>query len=125
MPGTNDWLIISVRGFTIADDRNFNNFTKMSSWPDEFLVRNVVIYLVTSPSSTRLKVNDDITRSFRYVSYSLLLSVFISAAYFGPTLQKNSLNLLHMSALSITVFDPTMFSSNSIPFLFDLKIFPK
>ena len=47
MPVTNDWLIISVRVFTIADDRSFNNFTEMPSWPDEFLVRNAVIYLVT------------------------------------------------------------------------------
>ena len=102
-----------MRGFFIADDRNFSNFTDMSSWPDEFLVRYIVRYLVASVSSTSLKVDDVKTRSFMYVSYPLLFSVVMLLANFGPISQKNSLNLLHISVLSTMTFDPTIIFSNS------------
>ena len=82
-------MIINLRGFIIADDRNFSNFTEIPSWPDEILVRNVVRYLGTSLSSTRLKVNDVNTRSFMYVSHPLLSCVVMLLANFGPISQKS------------------------------------
>ena len=46
----------------------------------------------------------------------------IWVANFGPILSKNSLNLLHISSLSMITLESTMILSNVFRFVFDLEI---
>ena len=70
----------------------------------------------------RSKENDINTRLFRKVSYVLFDTGLIWVANFGPIFAKKSLNLLHISSLSLITLESTMISSNVFRFVLDLHM---
>ena len=114
--------MINVMGRIRAELSLLRSLTEIPSTPAEFLVRREDKCFSMSFSLTNLNSNDTSTRFLRKVSKVLFEAGLIWVANFGPILAKNSLNLLHISPLSMITLDSTMILSNVFRFVFDLQI---
>ena len=114
--------MINVRGFIRAELNLLKSLTEIPSTPAEFLVRREDKCFSTSFSLTNLKSNDTSTRFLRKVSQILFEAGLIWVAILGPILAKNSLNLLHISFLSLITLESTMILFNVFRFVFDLQM---
>ena len=116
-PVSNDWLTILVRGFTKAKAGSSNNLTQNAIMTCWIFVLSEAKYLVTAFSSTRFNQNWVRTCFLGKFHTLFLFFALILSANLGPTLEKNQLNVLHISVLFVIVLDsPLIFFFNSFPF---------
>ena len=103
IPVLRDWLIIRERGIDMCCDICFSREIDSLSWPELFFgFRLLKIFCITSWLIC-LNLNLQLMFFLRYDLNEPLPALLILLASLGPIVEKYSLNLLAISALSVSL----------------------